>query len=86
MIVTNLRDTYLNGTLKAYALLQWQQHFCPKIKYLLKADDDVVADIPRLQYWIKKDFYGISKKHNFNTIFCKVIKNGTPLRNSNKKW
>lgn len=34
--------------------MQWQQTFCSEAKFLLKIDDDLVADLPRLGHWIEQ--------------------------------
>lgn len=48
IVLTNHEDTYENLSLKILAALQWSQDFCPQAKYLVKVDDDVFMQIPRL--------------------------------------
>ena len=46
IIKGNFRDTYRNITLKTLFGLKWMTNYCPKAKYLLKCDDDVVINFP----------------------------------------
>uniref|UniRef100_A0AC35GMD2 Hexosyltransferase n=1 Tax=Panagrolaimus sp. PS1159 TaxID=55785 RepID=A0AC35GMD2_9BILA len=56
MIITDLFDSYATLMYKTYVLLNWQQTFCKQVKYTLKIDDDTILNVPRLMYWIKKEF------------------------------
>lgn len=48
MIRADFVDTGGNGTLKTLLLLQWARTFCPRVSFILKADDDAYVDVPRL--------------------------------------
>ncbi|KAK7027302.1 hypothetical protein SK128_005095 [Halocaridina rubra] len=41
-------DSYTNLTLKTLALMQWTQEACKDAKFLLKIDDDMYLNIPKL--------------------------------------
>ncbi|XP_016984090.2 beta-1,3-galactosyltransferase 5 [Drosophila rhopaloa] len=41
-------DSYNNLTLKTISLLEWADLNCPKAKYLLKTDDDMFINVPKL--------------------------------------
>jgi len=45
-----------------YAAFQWQQTFCKNAQFFVKVDDDVVVDLPRLQYWIEKKISPLQKQ------------------------
>uniref|UniRef100_A0AC34FY09 Hexosyltransferase n=1 Tax=Panagrolaimus sp. ES5 TaxID=591445 RepID=A0AC34FY09_9BILA len=86
LIISNLHDSYKNISLKTFAMFQWQQLYCPKVQYVHKADDDTVIDIPRLQYWIKKNFKQISQFYYEKVIFGKIWVNIRPSRDPQNKW
>ncbi|XP_075737695.1 beta-1,3-galactosyltransferase 5-like [Rhipicephalus microplus] len=48
VIRADFEDTRKNQTLKSLLLLQWAHTFCPRVSFVLKADDDVYVDLPRL--------------------------------------
>ena len=41
-------DAYYNLTLKVVSILRWVSRKCPKVKYALKSDDDVIVNIDLL--------------------------------------
>ena len=41
-------DTYRNITLKSLFGIRWMTKYCPTAKYLLKCDDDVIIDFPKV--------------------------------------
>ncbi|KAI1709326.1 galactosyltransferase domain-containing protein [Ditylenchus destructor] len=85
MIFYDLDDTYRNLYLKIYAGFQWQQTFCPNAKFVMKIDDDMIADIHRLKYWINKKMTPLTNKYRaiiFGTMFHRM----QPIRNKNSKY
>ena len=44
----NFIEDYHNLTLKSLLALKWAITYCPRIKYLVKSDDDMVINIPHL--------------------------------------
>ena len=42
-------DAYSNLTIKHVFALKWITKYCPGIKYVLKADDDVIVNLSYLQ-------------------------------------
>uniref|UniRef100_A0A915DV51 Hexosyltransferase n=1 Tax=Ditylenchus dipsaci TaxID=166011 RepID=A0A915DV51_9BILA len=85
LILYDIEDTYENLYLKVHAAFNWQQTFCNSTKYVLKADDDTIVDLNRLQYWIKNKFDGYQTK-NPSIIFGSVWRRGRPIRNKNHRW
>ncbi|KAL3175092.1 hypothetical protein MRX96_040489 [Rhipicephalus microplus] len=57
-------DTSKNQTLKSLLLLQWAHTFCPRVSFILKADDDAYMDLPRLIALLE------SKKAAFENDTC----------------
>ncbi|XP_070388837.1 beta-1,3-galactosyltransferase 4-like isoform X2 [Dermacentor albipictus] len=48
VIRADFEDTIRNQTLKSLLLLQWAHTFCPRVSFVLKADDDAYVDLPGL--------------------------------------
>lgn len=48
VIRADFEDTSRNQTLKSLLLLQWAHTFCPRVSFILKADDDAYVDLPGL--------------------------------------
>ncbi|XP_034667788.1 N-acetyllactosaminide beta-1,3-N-acetylglucosaminyltransferase 4-like [Drosophila subobscura] len=75
MIRGHFIDSYLNLTLKTISLLEWVDAHCPHAKYILKTDDDMFINVPRLLEFID----GHSDKR---TIYGRVVEGQQPERNS----
>eukprot|EP00095_Tigriopus_kingsejongensis_P004281 maker-scaffold2020_size22516-snap-gene-0.6 protein:Tk04281 transcript:maker-scaffold2020_size22516-snap-gene-0.6-mRNA-1 annotation:"udp- c:betagal beta- -n-acetylglucosaminyltransferase 5a" len=52
IVLTNHQDTYENLSLKTLSALQWFQDHCSQAQYLVKVDDDVFIQIPRLHRFL----------------------------------
>ncbi|XP_049875213.1 beta-1,3-galactosyltransferase 5-like isoform X3 [Pectinophora gossypiella] len=48
MIQGNCVDSYSNLTLKVLSMLEWADTYCPRAPRVLKTDDDVFPNLPRL--------------------------------------
>lgn len=48
IIQGNFADTYHNLTYKHTMLLKWFDSYCPKVKHLIKSDDDVYVNVPNV--------------------------------------
>ncbi|KAL3275044.1 hypothetical protein HHI36_019816 [Cryptolaemus montrouzieri] len=72
-------DSYYNLTLKTISILDWAHTFCPKVKYLLKTDDDVFINIINLLKLI--DYLDVETR----AIYGRMIKKPKPFRNPYKK-
>uniref|UniRef100_A0A914PD57 Hexosyltransferase n=1 Tax=Panagrolaimus davidi TaxID=227884 RepID=A0A914PD57_9BILA len=68
------------------SLYQFQQNFCPKVEYFMRADEDTVLDVSRFQYWLKKEFNKISKKYDDTVIFGYLYPKNIVLRDPNDRW
>lgn len=78
LIRGNFLDTYTNLTLKTISYLEWVDKYCNRAKYILKTDDDVFINVPRLMKFLskrkkKRVIYGRRMKYSkkpFDTWFC----------------
>ncbi|XP_029177621.1 beta-1,3-galactosyltransferase 1-like [Nylanderia fulva] len=73
-------DSYSNLTLKTISTLQWVDTYCSKVKYLLKTDDDMFINVPRLLAFVNKH----AKDHN--VIFGRLARKWKPIRNRKSKY
>ncbi|XP_034189218.1 beta-1,3-galactosyltransferase 5 isoform X1 [Osmia lignaria lignaria] len=73
-------DSYSNLTLKTISTLEWVDSYCPKVKFLLKTDDDMFINVPRLQAFIMKH------AKDKNVIFGRLAKKWKPIRNKKSKY
>uniref|UniRef100_A0AC35FJX2 Hexosyltransferase n=1 Tax=Panagrolaimus sp. PS1159 TaxID=55785 RepID=A0AC35FJX2_9BILA len=86
IVFTNLIDSYLNLTLKMSSVFQWQQKFCPKISFFLRADEDTVLDVSRFQHYLNIKFNMLKRSYGNTTIFGTLLKNSPVFRDPNGKW
>ncbi|KAK0096659.1 hypothetical protein PV326_004799 [Microctonus aethiopoides] len=76
----NFVDSYSNLTLKTISMLEWVNKYCSRAKFLLKTDDDMFINIPRLLSFAMKH------KKDVNVIFGRVAKKWKPYRNKQSKY
>lgn len=80
LISGHFLDSYDNLTLKTVSLLEWVDNYCNNIKFVLKTDDDMFINIPKLLSFIEKH-----AKEKW-TIFGRLAKRWKPIRNKNSKY
>ncbi|KZC12529.1 Beta-1,3-galactosyltransferase 1 [Dufourea novaeangliae] len=73
-------DSYSNLTLKTISTLEWVDSYCSTVKFLLKTDDDMFINVPRLQSFAMKH------AKNKNVIFGRLAKKWKPIRNKKSKY
>ncbi|XP_011865828.1 PREDICTED: beta-1,3-galactosyltransferase 5-like [Vollenhovia emeryi] len=73
-------DSYSNLTLKTISTLEWVDTYCPKVKYLLKTDDDMFINVPRLLAFVYKH------AKDRNVIFGRLARKWKPIRNRKSKY
>ncbi|XP_012277449.1 beta-1,3-galactosyltransferase 5-like [Orussus abietinus] len=73
-------DSYSNLTLKTISTLEWVDGYCPRAKYLLKTDDDMFINVPRLLSFVNKH------AKDKNVIFGRLAKKWKPIRNKRSKY
>lgn len=76
----NFVDSYSNLTLKTISSLEWMRTYCPKARFLLKADDDMFINVDRLIKFTEKH------ANDKRTIFGRVAKKWKPIRNKQSKY
>ena len=79
VLLTNVTEAYDKLTYKSIAILEWAHKHCSKVKYLIKVDDDIFFNIPRLVSELEK-----SNPKN-SIIGCEESKNA-PVRFFLFKW
>ncbi|XP_050416227.2 beta-1,3-galactosyltransferase 1 [Patella vulgata] len=79
IIQGNFIDTYHNLTYKAVMGLHWVSHYCSKVKYVVKVDDDVVFDM-----WKFLEVFPAHNLHASKAIFCRTTLKGIVPRKG--KW
>ncbi|XP_055617590.1 uncharacterized protein LOC129762973 isoform X2 [Toxorhynchites rutilus septentrionalis] len=80
LIRGNSIDSYRNLTLKTISLLEWTSTNCPNATYLLKTDDDMFINVPKLLHFIETHL-GYKR-----TIFGRLAKKWKPIRNKKSKY
>lgn len=73
-------DSYNNLTLKTISMLEWVDVYCPKASFILKTDDDMFINVPKLLQIIEK------KQGDKRTIYGRLAKNWKPIRNKKSKY
>lgn len=61
-------------------MLEWVDSHCPKTRFILKTDDDMFINVPRLIAFISK--HEVAKR----TIFGRLARKWSPVRNSKSKY
>lgn len=80
MVRYDYKDSYRNLVVKTHAAFEWFHWNCQEVKYLIKADEDAVLHLQRIDYFIEKEFNGISQK-DANSAFCNIKRGHRPFRN-----
>nr|KAF7410903.1 hypothetical protein H0235_013510 [Vespula pensylvanica] len=73
-------DSYSNLTLKTISILEWVDSYCSKVKFVLKTDDDMFINVPRLLAFINR--HGKDK----SVIFGRLARRWKPIRNKKSKY
>ncbi|XP_074644413.1 beta-1,3-galactosyltransferase 1-like [Tubulanus polymorphus] len=76
-------EHYRNLTMKGLAAMSWIEKNCAHIKYVVKTDDDVFVNVPRLSRTLRLHF----RRHPGNPppILCRVM-HGSPVFRARGKW
>ena len=72
-------DTYQNLTIKSLMLLKWFKQNCHQTQYVMKTDDDMYINLPKLNDLVKanQDPY---------LLVGNLRRNVAPIRRSQSKW
>ncbi|XP_062569707.1 beta-1,3-galactosyltransferase 1-like [Saccostrea cucullata] len=79
ILFENIIETYENLTRKSIAMLRWASMNCHRVRYLLKVDDDIFLNLPRL-------LNEVTKNPTENSITGCKVKDSTPFRFPINKW
>ncbi|XP_030005257.1 N-acetyllactosaminide beta-1,3-N-acetylglucosaminyltransferase 2a isoform X2 [Sphaeramia orbicularis] len=78
----NYRDTFYNLTLKEVLFQEWLSQHCPQVQFILKGDDDVFVNTPRII-----DFLEDLPEVKAGDLFIgDVISNASPHRDPKLKY
>ncbi|KAF9820918.1 hypothetical protein SFRURICE_012112 [Spodoptera frugiperda] len=82
LVVGRSVDSYSNLTLKTLSMLEWADTYCPRAPRLLKTDDDMFINVPRLL-----EFAAAPGRANATrTIWGKVVRRSLPKRTTKSKY
>lgn len=73
-------DVYDNLTLKTVSMFEWVDNYCSLVPFLLKTDDDMFINIPKLLSVTEK-YKGAER-----TVFGRLAKKWKPIRKSSSKY
>lgn len=73
-------DVYDNLTLKTISMLEWVDNYCRKAAFVLKTDDDMFINVPRLLSFVAKH------KPEQRVIYGRLAKKWRPVRNKKSKY
>jgi len=79
--IDNFTDSYYNLTTKIMTSLKWIRDYCPNAKYILRLNDDVIVNTPRLIEHFKS-----FKTYQANNIYGMAFYNSGPIREKGHKF
>ncbi len=79
IIQEDFADTYKNLTLKTIMSIKWASTYCSNAKYLLKIDDDMIVNAPKLVKWLETNTYS-------NTFLCNPLWKSEVIRDNTSKF
>ncbi|XP_062584789.1 beta-1,3-galactosyltransferase 5-like [Saccostrea cucullata] len=79
ILFEDISETYENLLWKSTAILRWVSRYCFRVRYLLKIDDDMFLNLPRLLNELEKHSYT-------NTILGCKVSHSSPFRYPYSKW
>lgn len=80
VVRSNSFDSYKNLTLKTISMLEWVTTFCHRTKFLLKVDDDVFINVPKLL-----EFTECHLEYK-RRIFGRLLQRVQPVRRKDTKY
>lgn len=54
IIQKNYIDSYINLSIKYVGVLKWVKYFCSEVSLIIKADDDIYVNVPKLMDLVMK--------------------------------
>lgn len=80
IILANFVDSYNNLTLKTTSILEWVDNYCNQARFVLKTDDDMFINIPKLLDFVTKH-WDLKRR-----IYGKLASKWKPIRNKASKY
>ncbi|XP_041452277.1 beta-1,3-galactosyltransferase 5-like isoform X1 [Drosophila obscura] len=80
MIRGHFIDSYFNLTLKTISMLEWTDTQCPSVKFILKTDDDMFINVPKLLDFVD------ARHEDMRSIYGRLAKYWRPVRNRKSKY
>jgi hypothetical protein len=80
----NFVDSYRNLTYKHTMVFKWFLENCSNVKYLLKTDDDVFINTPKLVEYLKGEKPNDGMLNKTDLVLCHVRNSAYPTRNEGK--
>ncbi|XP_067412771.1 UDP-GlcNAc:betaGal beta-1,3-N-acetylglucosaminyltransferase 8 [Emydura macquarii macquarii] len=82
VLVWDFEDTFFNLTLKDFLFLRWVLAHCPDARFVLKGDDDVFINTPRLLAYL-----GALDDHRARMLYTgQIMANASPFRVAKSKY
>ncbi|XP_068178654.1 N-acetyllactosaminide beta-1,3-N-acetylglucosaminyltransferase 2-like isoform X2 [Antennarius striatus] len=82
VLLWRYRDTFFNLTLKDVLFLEWFGRRCPHARYVLKGDDDVLVNTPRVLDFLEN----VSESRTKDLFVGDVISDAAPHRDKKLKY
>lgn len=73
-------DSYSNLTLKTLSMLEWADTYCPRAPHVLKTDDDMFINVPRLLA------FAAARANETRSVWGKVVRKSLPKRTTKSKY
>uniref|UniRef100_A0A8D8WQW6 Hexosyltransferase n=1 Tax=Cacopsylla melanoneura TaxID=428564 RepID=A0A8D8WQW6_9HEMI len=80
IIQGNFIDSYDNLTLKTVSMMEWIHDYCPESYFVLKTDDDMFINVPKLLTFLVKH------QNSKMTFFGRLAKKWRPIRKASSKY
>lgn len=80
IVRSNSLDSYNNLTLKSISMLEWTNSYCSLAKFLLKVDDDMFINIPRLVRFMQNHW------NDQRQIYGRLAEQWKPIRDKKSKY
>jgi len=85
-------DSYVNLTTKTLSALRWATRACPRVRYVMKCDDDVYVDVAALTRRLEDErttqtsTFGVDDESASAFIIGQVVDAARPVRDRRSKW
>lgn len=85
-------DNYVNLTAKTVVALRWATRACPRVRYVMKSDDDVYVNVTALTRRLEQErttqisTFGVDEDSANSFIIGQVVDSARPVRDRRSKW